>query len=309
MERVSSLPQAAEVEDNDDVAKAQVVTIPATVNGILAQADTDHYAFDAKKGQSWIIETLAAQAGSPADTKIEVLHTDGKPVARMLLQAVRDSYNNFRSVDANNPDIRLQNWEEMELNEYVYFNGDVMRIVRMPRGPDGGCFFYVGGGMRRAYFDTSATAHSLDEPCFVDLIRNFGDDDGVTRAFAATDLVNDCTRTHLNYPAALAIRTVNLFAAIDKTGGREIGAGNEFYQIIDCDLRIFDKCDCAIEYLAEIMRRDLCRHSDRDAFRAVHQPPRALCRQHPRPAKRIVIIRCAIYGHVFDSQEAMVGDL
>jgi hypothetical protein len=129
--------------------------------------DTDHFAFDAKKGQTWIIETLAAQAGSPADTKLEVLHTDGKLVARLLMQAVRDSYNNFRSVDANNPDIRLQNWEEMELNEYVWFNGDVMKIIRMPRGPDGGCFFYINDGKRRAYFDTSATSHSLDEPCYV----------------------------------------------------------------------------------------------------------------------------------------------
>ena len=129
--------------------------------------DTDHFAFDAKKGQTWIIETLAAQAGSPADTKLEVLHLDGKPVARLLMQAVRDSYNNFRSVDANNPDIRLQNWEEMELNEYVWFNGDIMKIIRMPRGPDGGCFFYINDGKRRAYFDTSATSHSLDEPCYV----------------------------------------------------------------------------------------------------------------------------------------------
>ncbi|MEQ1752008.1 MAG: hypothetical protein ABL974_21485, partial [Prosthecobacter sp.] len=118
-------------------------------------------------GQTWIIETLAAQAGSPADTKLDILDAKGQPVPRVMLQAVRDSYNNFRSVDANNPDIRLQNWEEMELNEFVYFNGDVMKIVRMPRGPDGGCFFYINGGKRRAYFDTSATSHSLDEPCYV----------------------------------------------------------------------------------------------------------------------------------------------
>ncbi|WP_395718339.1 hypothetical protein [Prosthecobacter sp.] len=165
---VSGLAQVSEVEGNDDIAKAQVVSIPANINGLVAKAaDTDHFAFDAKKGQTWIIETNAAQAGSPADTKIEVLHTDGKPVARLLMQAVRDSYNNFRSVDANNPDIRLQNWEEMELNEYVWFNGDVMKIIRMPRGPDGGCFFYINDGKRRAYFDTSATSHSLDEPCYV----------------------------------------------------------------------------------------------------------------------------------------------
>ncbi len=166
--RVSALPQVTEMEGNDDIAKAQVVSIPANINGLVAKAaDTDHFAFDAKKGQTWIIETIAAQSGSPADTKLEVLHTDGKPVARLLMQAVRDSFNNFRSVDANNPDIRLQNWEEMELNEYVWFNGDIMKIIRMPRGPDGGCFFYINDGKRRAYFDTSATSHSLDEPCYV----------------------------------------------------------------------------------------------------------------------------------------------
>ncbi len=166
--RVSGLAQVAEVETGGDIANAQSISLPAVVNARLqTPADSDAFAFEAKKGQTWIMETTAAQAGSPADTKIEVIHADGKPVARMLLQAVRDSYNNFRSVDANNPDIRLQNWEEMELNEYVYFNGDVMRIVRMPRGPDAGCFFYVSKGMRRAYFDTSATAHSLDEPCYI----------------------------------------------------------------------------------------------------------------------------------------------
>jgi hypothetical protein len=185
--RVNALAQVSEAEGNDDLAKAQVVSLPVNVSAALRRTsfptrsgsgttgnelensfyDTDHFAFDAKKGQTWIIETNAAQSGSPADTKLEVLHPDGKPVARLLMQAVRDSYNNFRSVDANNPDIRLQNWEEMELNEYVWFNGDIMKIIRMPRGPDGGCFFYINDGKRRAYFDTSATSHSLDEPCYV----------------------------------------------------------------------------------------------------------------------------------------------
>ena len=181
--RVSALAQVSEVEGNDDLTKAQVVNVPVQVSAALTGSeailastdgrmpsllgDTDHFAFDAKKGQTWIIETLAAQAGSPADTKLEVLHPDGKPVARLLMQAVRDSYVNFRSVDANNPDIRLQNWEEMELNEFVWLNGDVMKIFRMPRGPDAGCFFYTSSAKRRAYFDTSATAHSLDEPCYI----------------------------------------------------------------------------------------------------------------------------------------------
>lgn len=162
--RVNALPQVREA----DAVAAQSVTLPATIHAALSRVgEVDTFAFDAKKGQQWIIETLAGQAGSPADTKIELLDAQGQPVPRLRMQAMRDSYNNFRSVDANNPDIRLQNWEEMELNEYVWFAGDVMRIVRMPRGPDGGCFFYAQAGMRRAYFDTSATAHSLDEPCYI----------------------------------------------------------------------------------------------------------------------------------------------
>lgn len=165
---VNALAPVTETEGNDKASTAQAVPIPSDIHGRLDKTgDADHFAFESKKGRTWIIETLAAQAGSPADTKIEVLNTDGSPVPRLLMQAVRDSYNNFRSVDANNPDIRLQNWEEMELNEFVWFNGDIMKIIRMPRGPDGGCFFYVSGGMRRAYFDTSATSHSLDEPCYV----------------------------------------------------------------------------------------------------------------------------------------------
>ncbi|MCB1211680.1 MAG: WD40 repeat domain-containing protein, partial [Verrucomicrobiales bacterium] len=169
MLRVTSIPQTQEAPGHDDPKTAQVVTTPITISGSLdgPKADADFYAFDAKKGQTWIIETLADQAGSPADTKLDLLHPDGSPVPHLLLQSVRDSYNNFRSVDANNPDIRLQNWEEMELNEYVCFNGDVMRIFRQPRGPDGGTFFYITGGKRRAYFDTTATSHSLDEPCYV----------------------------------------------------------------------------------------------------------------------------------------------
>jgi hypothetical protein len=46
-----------------------------------------------------VIVTQAAQRGSPADTHISVLHPDGKPVQRVLLRAVRDSYVTFRPLD------------------------------------------------------------------------------------------------------------------------------------------------------------------------------------------------------------------
>ena len=53
--------------------------------------DFDLFRFDAKAGDQWIIETKAARANSPLDTKLEVLDAAGQPVPRLLLRAVRDS--------------------------------------------------------------------------------------------------------------------------------------------------------------------------------------------------------------------------
>lgn len=177
--RVTALSHSEEKENNHEFNMAQVIPTQSVISARLQSptpgtADFDHFAFEATQGQTWIIETLAAQAGSPSDTKIEILNAQGQPVPRQLMQAVRDSYNNFRSVDANNPDIRLQNWEEMELNEYVYFNGDIMKTFRMPRGPDSGFLFYATGGKRRSYFDTSATSHALDEACYTVIPQPLG---------------------------------------------------------------------------------------------------------------------------------------
>jgi WD40 repeat protein/mono/diheme cytochrome c family protein len=169
----SALPESIEKEPNDDAAHAQMLHAPASVNGLLhvpadAEAvDADVYAFDAKQGETLVIETQAAMLGSPADTKLEVLDDKGNPVPRVLLQAVRDSWINFRSIDANNPDARVENWREMDLNQFIYFQGDVARIFRLPRGPDSGFLFFGFDGKRRAYFDTTATGHALDEPCYV----------------------------------------------------------------------------------------------------------------------------------------------
>jgi hypothetical protein len=109
----------------------------------------------------------AARRGSPVDTKIEVLHADGKPVERLLLQAVRDSRINFRAINSDAEDVRVDNWQEMELEQFMYLQGEVCKIFRMPQGPDSGFQFYSFKGKRRDYFDTSAAAHALDEAIYI----------------------------------------------------------------------------------------------------------------------------------------------
>lgn len=168
---VGNLPEAIESEPNDSPGQATAIAVPSTVGGRIFAAggqDNDYYRFESKQGQQWIIETDAARRGSPVDTAIEVLTADGKPIERVLLQAVRDSTVTFRGIDGNTRDCRLTNWEEMQLNQLLYLNGEVVKLFRSPQGPDSGFLFYEGdGGKRLCYFDTSATVHAVEEPAYI----------------------------------------------------------------------------------------------------------------------------------------------
>lgn len=169
---VGSGPEPMEIEPNDRPEQAMKISMPGSVNGRIWAAqgqgnDVDLYRFDAKAGQTLVAETMASRRGSPVDTKIEVLHPDGRPVERLLLRAVRDSAITFRPIDAGAGGARLVNWEEMELNQYLYMQGEVAKLFLAPRGPDSEFGFYTSAGRRHCYFDTSATAHSLDEHCYI----------------------------------------------------------------------------------------------------------------------------------------------
>src|SRR5206468_10134167 len=149
---------------NDTTEQATPIAVDSVVDGRIypkpgQPADTDVYQFEARHNQTLVIETDAARRGSPIDTKIEVLYADGKPVERLLLQAVRDSHVTFKNIDSNTDDLRVENWQEMELNQFMYLQGEVCKIFRMPQGPDSGFQFYNIGGKRRDYFDTSPIAH------------------------------------------------------------------------------------------------------------------------------------------------------
>ncbi|HJS08929.1 MAG TPA: WD40 repeat domain-containing protein, partial [Pirellulales bacterium] len=170
---VAGGPEVVEAEPNDKLDAATRIAVPGAAHGRIDargpdQADVDHYRFAAKKGQQWIIETTARRRGSPVDTRIDVLSADGQPIERLVLQAVRDSYINFRTINSTQTGVRLKNWEEMELNEYVFFSGEVTRLFRAPQGPDSDSLLYESTpGVRRTYFDTSATAHANLDPAYI----------------------------------------------------------------------------------------------------------------------------------------------
>jgi WD40 repeat protein/mono/diheme cytochrome c family protein len=166
---VGSSTEVAEHEPNDGPQQATALAVPGAASGRIASAgDSDLFRIEAQAGVDYIIETQAARRGSPADAKVEVLHADGRPVQRVQLRAIRDSYINFRGIDANNDGARFQNWEEMDLNQYMYMSGEVVKLFLAPRGPDSDFNVYKARkGLRRCYFDTTATAHALDERTYI----------------------------------------------------------------------------------------------------------------------------------------------
>ena len=168
----STASELIEMEPNDAPTEATSIAAPGSVNGRIwptregQRADADLFRFESKAGETWIIETEGERRGSPIDTRLEVLDAAGRPVPRLLLQAVRDSYLEFRGIDSNSGGLRPKNWEEMELNEYMYLQGEICRIFRMPQGPDSEVQFYLLGGRRRNYFDTSPTSHALGDTVY-----------------------------------------------------------------------------------------------------------------------------------------------
>lgn len=162
------LPKAAEAEPNDLTEQATAIAAPGIGTGRISTAgEADHFRFEAKADEQWILETKAGRSGSPVDTKVEILDASGKPVPRLLLRAVRDSVIEFRGMTGEQRGVRLANWEEMLLNEYVYLSGDVIKLFQQRRGPDADAQFYPENGNRLAFFDTTARAHALGEPAFV----------------------------------------------------------------------------------------------------------------------------------------------
>ncbi|HEV3416497.1 MAG TPA: c-type cytochrome domain-containing protein, partial [Pirellulales bacterium] len=170
----SDLPEAVASMPNDSPQRALPIAAPGSAGGRIHRRPADqppeanYYRFESKAGQKWIIETNAARRGSPIDTRIDVLTVDGRPIERLLLQAVRDSYINFKGIDSGGNQPRLKNWEEMELNQYVYLGGEVCKLYRAPQGPDSDFLVYRDlAGRRRPYFDTTATDHPNFEPVYV----------------------------------------------------------------------------------------------------------------------------------------------
>lgn len=141
----------------------------AEVTGVIGAAgEEDWFAWDARAGEMWVVETDTAGLDSRIDTIVEVRDAAARPIVQTRLQAVRDSYFTFRGKDSTQTgDFRVFAWQEMKLGEYFYASGEVNRLWLYPRGADSGYDVFPGMGSRWTYFGTSGTVHALGEPAYI----------------------------------------------------------------------------------------------------------------------------------------------
>ncbi len=140
---------------------------PGTGNGVLAEPGAAHvWRFSAKKGQRLIVEVNARRLGSPLDSAIDILDGKGQPIPRATLRSLARTHVTFRDHDSVTAGIRLDNWNELAMNDYLYVGGELLRIKALPLNPDADCNFFSAGGQRVGYLDTTPTHHANGSPMY-----------------------------------------------------------------------------------------------------------------------------------------------
>ena len=147
-------------------------------------------------------------------------------------------------------------------------------------------------------------ADPLHHPALVHLVGDLGDDD---RVAVLADLleVGLAAQHQAAAPGGGGLADPGL--AEDDAAGREVRSRDQLEQALEAEVRVLDQRDAGVDHLAEVVRRDVGRHADRDAAGAVDQEVRELRRQHRRLLVRFVVVRPEVDGVLVDVGEQRVG--
>ena len=171
----------SEREPNSDMAVAQPLVIPSTVNGRIwtagggadslrsshsSQGDQDLFRFTAVKGQKLVFEVTAQQLGSPLDSIIEVLDAQGRVVPRALARCLARTEIALNDPDSTRRSIRLLTWNELAINDYLLVGDELLQVASLPTHPDDDLQLKSYRGIRSALLDTSPRNHSVGEAVY-----------------------------------------------------------------------------------------------------------------------------------------------
>ena len=169
---VGNEPETAEREPNNSPAEAQTITIPGAINGYInsdkkaGPTDEDYFRFRARKGQRLIIEVAAARLGSPLDSVVEVLDTQGHEVPRATIRCVNQTEVTLADRDSKSMGLRLLSFAGLHDNDYLMAGDELVQVARVPDQPDEDVSLKGFEGQRISMLDTSPQVHPLLEPVY-----------------------------------------------------------------------------------------------------------------------------------------------
>ena len=138
------------------------------------------------------------------------------------------------------------------------------------------------------------------------LVGHLGDDDPLLALLHRLDVR---PRADDHAAAAGLVGVLDPLPADDDAAGREVRALDVLHQPRDVDVRVVDVGDRGVDRLAQVVRRDVRGHADRDAGRAVDQQVREPRREHRGLQPRVVVVGREVDGVRVDVAEHLRGEL
>ncbi len=146
-------------------ASPQAIPVPVTINGRMTRAHQD-FRFHARQGQKLVLDVNAARLGSPLDSQLEILDTQGKPIERATIRSIQQTSLVLRDHASTDSGIRLDSQSGLQVGDYLMVGTEIVQIAAMPRGPDDDFSMLSFNGQRVSFFDTTSEAHAMDSPAY-----------------------------------------------------------------------------------------------------------------------------------------------
>lgn len=167
---VDNQPAVLEKEPNDSPGEAELIAVPATIDGHIAggakQVDEDYFRFRARKGEHLTIAVAAARLRSPLDSLIEVLDAEGRPIPRATVRCLSQTSTTLSDRDSETEYFRLLSQTGLHENDYLMIGDELVQLSFIPDQPDADVVVKGMGGLRMTLLGTSPSVHPIDTPVY-----------------------------------------------------------------------------------------------------------------------------------------------
>jgi hypothetical protein len=157
--RIDRYSQTVEKEDNARPDKAQALTLPTAVTGLLQQADEDMYKFEVAAGQRLVIDVESHRLGLPVRPVLSLLDAQGRELANVITP----------SADVS-PDARLvHTFREagtyyLRINDRIYQGGETAAYYLRIGGEAFASEMFPLGGRRGESVEVAFGGPGLERP-------------------------------------------------------------------------------------------------------------------------------------------------